>query len=146
MQPSQIQRVNVMISKIITNLSKLFPDMFERYTREDYRQQAWVYYLEASKVYKTKRPRFRAVRYGLMLYQSPCARNGNGEIPIAEQWLKAIYKVDIADLVQGLSFRLKRIIVKRLCGIPLTGTDRMRLSRANGKLRKLWLAYYTQLV
>lgn len=144
-QQAKVKQINVMISKIITNLAKRFPDMFTRYERQDYQQQGWEYYLEVSKVYKTQRPRFRAVKYGLMLYQRPCARNGDGQVPLAEQWFQALYKVDVADLVKDMSFRLKRIVFKKLCGIALNKTEQKRLERANGKLRKLWLAYYTQL-
>lgn len=134
-----------MIEKIVTNLSKRFPDMFQRYERRDYCQQGWVYYGEASRVYKGQRPRYRAVKYGLMVYQRPSGRNGNGEVPIAEQWFKALYKIDVADLVKDLPFHLKDIVFKKLCGIALTKTDQKRLERANGNLRKLWLAYYAQL-
>lgn len=147
MHPSQIQTVDVMIQKIITNLHKTHPGAIDTIGREDIQQQAWVYYLDAKKFfpYAQDRTHFACVKYWLLnwfrVYFNQTKREVNLDDEITSKW----FSVDPVKLLKGIPFSLKKLIYKKINGFPLNQTERQRFHRSTPKLAKFWLAYYTQL-
>jgi len=145
----ELARIDNMIKAIIANLGKRFPSMLVRMERDDLFQQGRLFYLEAYKVYKTDKPRFRFVKYGLMCLQRPRGQDRFEHVSVNDEiltnWLKGSYMVDLLDLVKNLTWSLKKIVLKKLNGMALTKKEQKRFERSTMELKKIWLPYYQQL-
>lgn len=139
MQSSQIKKVNNTIGGIIGNLNKRFPSMLQRIEWDDLSQEGWLLYLKAKKVYRTDTPCFRFVRYGLMIYQRPKMVDQTISLDLVDAWLQSRPVVDVFKMLRGLRLGLKRIVLKKLNGMPLSKKQYNTLYRGGiMELQKLW--------
>jgi len=147
--PKKIAKIDGRIKAIIWNLNKRFPSMLVRMEWDDLFQEGRLFYLEASKVYTTDKPRFRFVKYAIMTMQAPRGQDRFEHVSVNDEiltnWVKATYIVDLLDLVKGLAWSLKKIVLKKLNGMALTKKEQKRFQRAMPELRKIWVPYYKQL-
>lgn len=147
--PVELARIDSKIQAIITNLGKRFPSMLERIDRDDLFQEGRIAFLQAVKAYKTDGERFGFVKYALIVYQRPQVRYAQNRTSIEDVLgvveFKSRYIVSILDLLKDLSSKLRRIVLKVLNAIPLTGKDRVYLHRHKHQIQRVWMPYYLQL-